>query len=247
MKRFYLFFASVLCLLVYLAACESAVGPNDIGGETKLELTEVGGEFPMYIGTEPYNPSLEKFQDSTIITKNDNGIVTFFHYSTFDTVFARALDTALGLQLLPSSLKLPVMYNYLKKFGATLDTTNKAKMSVRAEFKAKITSEGIQEFFSNASEAHTLVKYDWAVGNVYEFTNSDGVKVKRTVVSKSTTDDYVLGFFKVKVIQVEETKEDPLVDKITYIANHKFGLVGVLLKTKNGKQTELSVFPPTLF
>ncbi|MFN8361615.1 MAG: hypothetical protein U0264_17035 [Candidatus Kapaibacterium sp.] len=246
MKRYYLSFASVLYLLVYLVACETATGPNDIGGETKLELTEVGGKFPIYIGTEPYTPALEKFQDSTIITKNDNGMVTFFHYSTFDSVFARALDTALGLQVIPSSLKLTVMSSYLKKFGATLDTTNKAKMSIRAEFKARITSEGIQEYFSNASEAHTLVKYDWSVGNVYEFTNSDGIKVKRTVASKSTTDDYVLGFFKVKVIQVEETKEDPLIEKITYIANHKFGLVGVLVKTKNGKQTELSIFPPNL-
>jgi len=45
---------------------------------------------------------------------------------------------------------------------------------------------------------------------------------------------------------VEETKEDPLFEKITYIANHKFGLVGVIVKGKNGKQTELSVFPPNM-
>ncbi|MBK9247239.1 MAG: hypothetical protein IPM69_03785 [Ignavibacteria bacterium] len=120
-------------------------------------------------------------------------------------------------------------------------------MSLKAEYKVKITSEGIQEYFSNASEPHTLVKYDWSVGNVYEFTNSEGVKVKRTVISKSTKDDYPLGFFNVKVIQVEETKVDPLLDKITYIANHKFGLIAVLVKSKNGKESLLSIFPPTLF
>lgn len=161
MKRFYLSFASVLYLIIYLMACESATSPNDIGGETKLELTEVGGKFPIFVETTPYNKALEKINDSTVITKNENGIVTFYHYSTFDSAFVRALDTALGMEALPSSIKLPIIYNYLKKFGGTLDTTDKAKMSLKAEYKVKITSEGIQEYFSNASEPHTLVKYDW--------------------------------------------------------------------------------------
>jgi hypothetical protein len=247
MKRFTSSLASVLYLLVYLIACESATDPNDIGGSTDLDLTKVGGKFPIFLETVPYNKALENFTDSTVITKNDNGIVSFFHRSTFDSVFARAIDTALGVETVPRSMKLPVVYSYLKKFGATLDTTNKAKMTLTAEYKAKITSEGIQEFFSSnndLSKPHTLIKYDWGVGNVYEFTNSDGIKVKRTVVSKSTVDDYPLGFFNIKVTRVEETKEDLLLDKITYIANHKFGLVGVIVKSKNGKHIEMSVFPP---
>jgi hypothetical protein len=248
MKRFYLSFASVLYLLLYLVACENATDPNDIGGgEINIDLTKVGGKFPIYIETVPFNKALERIQDSTVITKNENGLVTFYHYSTFDSVFVRALDTAFGLQALPNSLKMPIITAYLKKFGATLDTTNKAKMILTAEFKAKITSQGIQEFFSSnndQSKPHTLVKYDWAVGNVYEFTNSDGIKVKRTVVSKAPLEDYTLGFFKIKTIRVEETKEDPIFEKITYIANHKYGLVGVVVKSKNGNQSELSIFPP---
>jgi len=186
-------------MLVYLVACQSATDTNTIGGDTNLDLTKVGGKFPIYIETQPFNKNLERISDSTVITKNDNGLVTFYHYSTFDSVFARALDTALGMEALPSSFKMPVIFAYLKKFGGTLDTTNKAKMILTAEYKAKITSEGIQEFFSSngdISKPHTLIKYDWAVGNVYEFTNSDGIKVKRTVVFKSSDNDYTLGFLR---------------------------------------------------
>ena len=117
------------------------------------------------------------------------------------------------------------------------------------EAKLKVTAEGIQEFVSSKgdlSKPFTIVKYNANVGDKYEFTNSDGVKITRTVTYKSTTDDYQVGFWYLKVIKVEETREDPLTEKITYITNHKFGLVGVLLEPKAGKDIRVSVFPPTL-
>jgi hypothetical protein len=48
------------------------------------------------------------------------------------------------------------------------------------------------------------------------------------------------------VIKVEETKDDLLMEKITYYANHKFGLVGVLFRTKSGKELKIGIFPPNL-
>ncbi|MBK9247240.1 MAG: hypothetical protein IPM69_03790 [Ignavibacteria bacterium] len=135
MKRFYLSFASVLYLIIYLMACESATSPNDIGGETKLELTEVGGKFPIFVETTPYNKALEKINDSTVITKNENGIVTFYHYSTFDSAFVRALDTALGMEALPSSIKLPIIYNYLKNSEERLIRPIKQKCHLKLNIK----------------------------------------------------------------------------------------------------------------
>lgn len=49
------------------------------------------------------------------------------------------------------------------------------------------------------------------------------------------------------MLKVEETgEEDPLIEKITYYTNHKYGLVGMENLTKNGKTLEVGVLPPTL-
>jgi len=253
MKRLYSSFASVLYLLLYVVACNQSptdANPDVIGGETKLELTQIGGEFPVYIVTNPVITDLNRLENSTVITDNQDGIVTFYHHSTFDSVFIDALDTALGMQSLPKAVKLPILAEYAKRIGAKLDTTDKSRMTLTAEFKVKITSEGIQEFFgknNNLTTPHTLVKYNWSVGNVYEFTNTEGIKVKRTVVSKSSEDDYSLSHLKIKVIKIDETKEDPLIEKITYIANQTYGLIGIIITSKNGKQIKLTVFPVHLF
>lgn len=255
MKRSYLLFLSVSVLMIYFIACNQSPtatdsNPNVIGGETNLELTKVGNYFSVFIITDPPIKELENFENNTDIIKNDNGIVTFYHKSTFDSTFIEALDRALGLEAMPDYLKLPAIAEYAKRIGAKLDTTDKKRMTLTAEFKVKITSEGMQEFFgknNNLTTPHTLVKYAWSVGNVYEFTNTEGIKVKRTVVSKSTTEDYKLSHLKIKVIKVEETKEDPIIDKITYIVNEKYGLVGIIVNTKTGKEIKLTVFPVSLF
>ncbi len=255
MKRLYFSCLSVLVLMIYFVACNQSPtatdsNPGVIGGETNLELTKVGSDFPVFFVTDPQIDGLQDFENSTKITKNDNGMVTFYHKSTFDSTFIEALDTALGLDDLPDHLKLPALAEYAKRIGAKLDTTDKERMTLTAEFTVKITSEGMQEYFgknNNLTTPHTLVKYAWNVGNVYEFTNTEGIKVKRTVVAKSEADDYKLSHLKIKVIQVEETKEDPIVEKITYIANHKYGLVGIIVKSKTGREIKLTVFPVNLF
>jgi hypothetical protein len=237
-------------ILLSIVSCNNITDPNDIStGEKNIELTKVGGKFPGSLYTDVYNPDFDRIQDTTTIVSNDNGIITFQHSSVFDTIFVKAMDTALGVSSFPIEFKKPFIDKYLKRFGATLDTSNKSKIRITANVKVKITSEGIQEFVSSngdLSQPHTLVKYSWEVGHVYEYTNVDGVKVKRTVTSKSTTDDYPIGFWLIKVTKVEETKEDPILEKITYFTNHKFGLVGVVIKNKNGKELKLGIIPPNL-
>ncbi|MBN8573221.1 MAG: hypothetical protein J0M05_04860 [Candidatus Kapabacteria bacterium] len=96
------------------------------------------------------------------------------------------------------------------------------------------------------SKPFTLVKYSAIVGDKYEFTDNDNVKITRQVVYKSTTDDYDIVFWKIKVLKVEETKDDPIVEKIVYVANHKFGLVGVMVHFKNGAIAKLGLVPSNL-
>lgn len=235
--------------LVFVACDDSPSGPDDLGGETNLELTNVGNKFEAYLDADPPNPAFDRMQDSIVITKNDNGIVTTHAQIRFDSLFVVGLDSSLGISAYPRSVKLAILDTYLKRYGATIDSTNKQDMKVAFDLKMKVTSEGIQEFVNskgNLSRPFTIVKYGAAVGDKYEFTTSEGVKITRRVTAKSTTDDYPIGFWKIKVIQVEETSDDPLLEKMTYYTNHKFGLVGVVLRTKAGKELKLGLIPPTL-
>jgi hypothetical protein len=92
-------------------------------------------------------------------------------------------------------------------------------------FKFKQTLEGIQSYVDISPGI--IVKYSSNVGDTYPVGSTGRV---RTVVSKSTTDDYGYGFFLIKVMKIEEPTpalKSLGVSKITYWANHRFGLVGV--------------------
>jgi hypothetical protein len=91
--------------------------------------------------------------------------------------------------------------------------------------KMQQTTEGIKCL--TGPGAGVLVKYDSKVGDTYPVGNTGK---ERKVVSKTGKDDYPYGFFLIKTIQVETTPIDMKsggIQKITYIANHKFGMVGV--------------------
>jgi hypothetical protein len=91
--------------------------------------------------------------------------------------------------------------------------------------KMQQTTEGIKCL--TGPGAGVLVKYDSKVGDTYPVGNTGK---ERKVVSKTGVDDYPYGFFLIKTIQVETTPIDMKsggIQKITYIANHKFGMVGV--------------------
>jgi hypothetical protein len=86
----------------------------------------------------------------------------------------------------------------------------------------KITTEGIESKLP--AYPGIIVKYDSKVGDTY----NGGSGIKREVTYKSSDDDYPYGFMYIKVMKVEESPTPfPGVDKIVYIANHKFGMVGV--------------------
>jgi len=255
MKRFPCFLATFTALALVLSGCDlftkDEPGPNDLGGNTNLELTKVGNTFPSYFENEDGSsiPALDNVKDSIWISKNDNGIVTTNYQFTFDQVALAYADSLLGTSSLPLSTKLTVLDKYLEKYGATIDTTDKNAIKVRGTFLSKNTSEGLQEFINSRGDLtkpFTVLKYGDGVGAKYEFTDKDGIHITRTITSKSTTDDYPVAFWLLKVSKVEERKDDPFIDHITYVGNHKYGLVGVQIAMKNGKKFVMGIFPPTL-
>jgi hypothetical protein len=87
--------------------------------------------------------------------------------------------------------------------------------------KFKLTSDGIESIAP--LDPGVIVNYNSKAGDTY--TGSTGTK--RTVASVSTTDDFSWGGMLVKVFKVEETPNKLGIKKITYYANHHFGLVTI--------------------
>lgn len=250
--------------LLFLALLVSAVlpscglldsseeGPNDLNGNTDLEITDVGQDWGVSIDLGRLFPNGWKYdyKDSNTVTKRENGITTVSVNldASFDLV--HEFDTLLGTQDLPQAAKLEVVNWILDRYGATIDVTTPNRLKIHADVKVKVTDQGIQEFIaskSDLSKPFTVIKYSMNVGDSWSFTDSKGVTTRRTVTYHSTTDDYPVGFWNLKVFKTESVVDgDPVLQKIVYVTNHKFGLVGIHLFTKTGKEIPLTVFPPTL-
>lgn len=122
-------------------------------------------------------------------------------------------------------------------------TINGDKVSA-TNIKFKLTDEGFE--CKTGPGAGIMVKYDSKVGDTYPIGSTGKV---RTVVAKTGIDDYPYGFFLIKVIQVEEIpnylKSSSGVSKITYVANHKYGLVGVKVAFDDGTSSTFPVYSST--
>lgn len=104
----------------------------------------------------------------------------------------------------------------------------------------KITTDGIE--LKTGPGAGIWVKYDSNVGDTYPIGSTGQV---RKVVAKTGVDDYPYGFMLIKVVQVEETPsylKSGGISKITYIANHKFGLVGVKFTLDDGTSATFPIY-----
>ncbi len=242
-RNFYLLFAFVF--LVFVSCKDDADDPNSLGGNTDITLNKVGNEYGVYLDIDGANSSiLNGVKDSVYITESSNGNITVKAHFKFNLEQVRHLDTLFGMQDLSSELKKSYVDYFISKWGAKLDTTNKDAMTYEIDLKGKVTSEGIQEYIHGGqSKPFTIVKYGDPVGTKYEFTDDNGGKITRTIVSKSEVEDYDLSIYRIKTIKVKEVKESPLIEDVTYITNHKFGLVGIVVKMKSGKIINASTVP----
>ena len=241
-------FLIILIIGLFILACETTTGPNEIGGDTDLTLTKVGNEFGLSIKFNGVNsPALSNIKDSVFITKSENGIITIKGRVFSDIDALNAIDTLLGTQGLPDNTKHQIVDAYLNSYGITIDTSNHENMNLTFEVKLKVTSEGIQDFHYSKGDLNkpfTIVKYGSNVGDKYEFATSEGKKIVREVIQKNPVEDWELAFWSVKTVRVEQKiEDDPILEKVTFITNHKFGLVGLIHKFKDGKIIETTILP----
>ncbi len=113
--------------------------------------------------------------------------------------------------------------------------------TVRASgYRFKQTVEGIESYVGMGPGI--IVKYASTVGDTYPVGSTGRV---RTVVSKSTSDDYSYGMLLIKVMQIDEPTpglKSLGVNKMTYWANHRFGLVGIRYDFTDGTNLKLPVY-----
>ncbi len=111
---------------------------------------------------------------------------------------------------------------------------------IASDIKFRITREGVESKVPNYPG--TIFKYDSKVGDTY----SAGSGYKRKVISKSTEDDYPYGFYFIKVMKVEESPcAIQGVKKMVYIANHRFGLVGVEITLDDNNEMDFRMYSST--
>lgn len=246
------YYALLFLLLFGFLSCQKE-DPNSIAGDTKTEFTNVGDTSSVYFELRQLNSGKNDYISAKIVvTSNNNGIITSRGSIVVDTAITHKIDTLLGTSNLPEELKKAIREKMIRVFNAKVDSSDKNNIKINFEIKAKVTSEGMQDFHhseGDLSKPFTLVKYNAKVGDKYEFSDKDGNKFVREVTRRSTSDDYPIGFWLIKVIVVEETiVEGPYKDffgKLIYYTNHKFGLVGIEWE-KDGKKYRIDIWPPNL-
>lgn len=200
-------------------ACDKSnpTGTNELGGETNLQLTKVGSVSSAYwkIGNKQVPTG------SMTVTSNTDGIVVY----KLNVNLKGSPDSASISKLLPDKYK-------------------DAQGNVFMDFKFKITSDGIQDFFRR-DRPWTLVKYSDGVGTVYPFTTDNGENLKRTITEKTGLDDFPMGYMYIKTSKIESDlpATDKTAKRIIYRTNHKFGLVQVILILLDDTQVTLNVIP----
>lgn len=253
--RLAVYFTAVLIISTLPSGCDlfnsdAEDGPNaPVGGSTTTGYTNIGDKSDIYFNLSDVNPVFDGVKDSVVVLHNNDGNITWFIRFTVDTAITKALDTLLGIQSMSTEVKKQILDTYLENYGVVLDSTNKDRITLTTTIKGRVTSDGIQEYMTSANESKpfTIIRFNANVGDKYEMTRaSDGAKIVRTVVYHSTDNDYPIGFWDIKVFKTEEVSSDPLIKKITYVTNHKFGLVGIELDMLDGTKRNVTVWPPNL-
>lgn len=215
-----------MALITAFTACNKDVpnGPNDLSGDPNIPLTQVGKESSVYMQV---GSSSNPISGTVTVLSNDNGLVTY--QIVLD--FTGHPDSALYAPLIPADLK---------------DSQGRINTTI----KYKFTSEGVQDFYwGGGTNPWTIVKYADEVGTEYPFNTSDGLSMKRVITEKTGVDEWPLGFYYIKTTKVEQQMpaDDQYVNKISYRANHKFGLVYMEAEMKSGQTISMSIVPFFMF
>jgi hypothetical protein len=192
---------------------------NKLGGSTDIALGEVGNTLYTVVEMNGNYSRIEGVE----ATKNENGVATWKVSTDISNI--SGLDNLIDV--------ISPIYPGLQSENGKID----------AEFKIKITSEGLLDYNNVDGKAHTLVKYDCKVGDKYTLKLDNGTTLTRTVTAKSSEDDFQWGFLLIKTITVEQNSNAPGISKYRFLANHKFGLVFVEAIMEDGTSAGMYIYP----
>lgn len=173
----------------------------------------------------------------TTVTSSSAAIAGVSSYTATVTANSNGVSTYNASATVTNTLLKNMVANYP---GITVSgNTVTAK-----DFKIQQTKEGIK-CLTGGGEG-VIVNYNSNVGDTYQVGSTGRT---RKVVSKTGEDDYPYGFMLIKTIQVEADANTfgstGGVNKITYIANHKFGLVGVKVSFDDGTSSTFPIYSST--
>jgi hypothetical protein len=157
--------------------------------------------------------------------------------SDFSAVVSK-LENGISSYTAQATVTNPLIKNMIANFPGVVINGDAVSIS---NLQVQQTSDGIKCI--TGPFAGILVKYDANVGDTFATGTSGKV---RKVVSKTGVDDYPYGIYLIKTIQVESTVNETSrmsgITKITYVANHKFGMVGVKVDFEDGTNATFPIY-----
>ncbi len=157
--------------------------------------------------------------------------------SDFSAVVSK-LENGISSYTAQATVTNPLIKNMIANFPGVVINGDAVSIS---NLQVQQTSDGIK--CVTGPFAGILVKYDANVGDTFATGTSGKV---RKVVSKTGVDDYPYGIYLIKTIQVESTVSEASrmsgITKITYVANHKFGMVGVKVDFEDGTNATFPIY-----
>ncbi|MBS1594354.1 MAG: hypothetical protein JST90_08505 [Bacteroidetes bacterium] len=219
--------AGVSLFLVSSPGCKKN-DPNVLTGDTNIQLTQKDSVTNVY-----FTVNGTSLPGTTVkIISNSNGMVTY-GATTDLSAYPDSIKTALATMV-------PQLITYYNPQNVTFNISG---TTLTIQFTIKVTSEGMQNYFVDGQP--WTVKYADGVGTNYTVKRTNGDILTATVTEKTGADDWPYGFYYIKTSKVEYNApvDDPVLSKVTFRVNHKFGLVYLKAEGKNGKVLELSLFP----
>lgn len=219
-----------IATILLASSCKKDKDPNALGGDTNIPLTAVDSVSSVYMEMDGITAPTAQIK----VVSNADGQVTY-HATVPMTGIADSLKTQLAAVI-------PSLINYYHPQNLSVQIAPNG--DIEADFSIKITSEGIQHSFIEGKPC-LVVKYDDGVGASYSVTMNNGKKVTSTVTEKTGADDWPYGFYYIKTSKVETTvpDDDPVIQSLSYRANHKFGIVYIEITTKKGRTIKVDLFP----
>lgn len=221
-----LYYLLLFTVPFYFASCNEEDKNTELGGDTDIPLTKVDSASSVYIN---YNGTYLGSTEMKVVS-NVKGDVTY--------------NAKLDLNALPADLKLKALdlLPKLKDYYTIPNLKITPDQKIEFDFKLKITSEGYLDYFTDG-KPWVMIKYENGVGAEYKVTNSKGQTLTRTITEKTGIDEYPWGFLLIKTTKVEHIplSDNPVFKKVSYRANHKFGLVDVEFELHDGTKLKLDV------